>query len=179
MTKSSGRSLSRRELFGVFRTAAAPEPTPPVSPVEEPPRSGFSLDAFYAGRQADAALAPFAVKPAATPIATTRVGLGRTVGWSSRELETTGEAIGAFDVAPGVAQPVAPAMVPRVLPKRCLATTSFCSVCVERCPVEGAIVVELGRPRVDAARCDGCGRCIAACPAPILAFELVSRDYPP
>ena len=41
--------------------------------------------------------------------------------------------------------------------------------------VEGAIVVTAGRPHVVSSRCDGCGNCVAACPAPILAFELRAR----
>ncbi|MBZ0237287.1 MAG: 4Fe-4S binding protein, partial [Deltaproteobacteria bacterium] len=65
--------------------------------------------------------------------------------------------------------------VPRVLESACLATRSFCSVCVERCPRPGAIVVAHGRPRVVPEACDGCGRCVAACPAPVLAFTLVAR----
>ncbi|MCY1022779.1 4Fe-4S dicluster domain-containing protein [Pyxidicoccus sp. MSG2] len=67
----------------------------------------------------------------------------------------------------------------RVRTQHCLAWQgSFCTTCVERCPVEGAIVVEAGRPRVVAANCDGCGTCVRACPAPINAFELLPAGTP-
>jgi ferredoxin len=62
----------------------------------------------------------------------------------------------------------------RVRPQACLAWQgSFCSTCSERCPVEGAIESELGRPRVVESRCDGCGLCVRMCPAPINAFEFL------
>ncbi len=42
----------------------------------------------------------------------------------------------------------------------CLAfQNSFCSTCVERCPVPGAISVERGLPRIDPAICTGCRIC--------------------
>ncbi|MHC4910070.1 MAG: 4Fe-4S dicluster domain-containing protein [Planctomycetota bacterium] len=42
-----------------------------------------------------------------------------------------------------------------------------CTLCVEQCPVEGAIVVDgRGRPTVDATTCVGCGVCQYVCPAP-------------
>jgi Pyruvate/2-oxoacid:ferredoxin oxidoreductase delta subunit len=54
-----------------------------------------------------------------------------------------------------------------ILESHCLAhQRSFCSVCVERCPERGAVVVTLGKPRIDPARCTGCGLCADACPAP-------------
>ncbi len=54
-----------------------------------------------------------------------------------------------------------------ILESNCLAhQKSFCSVCVERCPEQGAVVVTLGKPRIDPARCTGCGLCADACPAP-------------
>lgn len=43
---------------------------------------------------------------------------------------------------------------------------SSCSVCVERCPVPGALRLERGRPVIDASRCTGCGVCQHVCPAP-------------
>jgi ferredoxin len=178
-------TISRRDLFRVFRSpdqavsaedastaeAARAMPAEPA-PVVPAVTSEFSLEAFYAAR-APAELPAFtvAVPEHATP--TTRIGLGRTTGLDRADASagaTSGGARGAG------ATPIAPTLVPRVLPHRCLATTSFCSVCVERCPIEGAIVVTLGRPQVEAHRCDGCGKCIAACPAPILAFELRARD---
>lgn len=66
-------------------------------------------------------------------------------------------------------------MVPAVVSARCLASRSFCTVCVERCPAPGAIALRVGQPVIDPARCDGCGQCLAACPAPVLALTLVPR----
>ncbi len=68
--------------------------------------------------------------------------------------------------------------VPRVLASACLAYIgSFCSICKERCPSPGAIVVdEQGRPRVDAIQCTRCGVCIGVCPAPINGFELIEQN---
>ncbi len=44
-----------------------------------------------------------------------------------------------------------------------------CTVCADRCPVEGAITLDdRGRPHVDEVLCDGCGLCEMVCPAPSL-----------
>jgi len=70
-------------------------------------------------------------------------------------------------------------MTVRVRPQLCLAWQgSFCSTCSERCPVEDAIVVELGRPRVVEERCNGCGLCVQVCPAPLNALEFLSPTQP-
>jgi len=59
--------------------------------------------------------------------------------------------------------------------RRCLAYRSlFCSTCVERCPVEGAIVVEQGIPQIVASVCTGCGDCHAVCPAPENAVLMIA-----
>lgn len=172
-------TMSRRELFTWFRrpvdepavvepAVAQPVRTPdgnePSSPDGRAPGTtdgAFSLDAFYAQREADRTIPAFAIRATAAA-ETSRVGVGP---------------VDAASATPATAEvtTIAPDLVPAVLEHRCLATRSFCSVCVERCPVAGAIVVELGRPRVDPARCDGCGRCVLACPAPVLAFELAPR----
>ncbi|MBN1205953.1 MAG: 4Fe-4S binding protein [Myxococcaceae bacterium] len=66
-----------------------------------------------------------------------------------------------------------------VRPQLCLAWQgSFCSTCAERCPVEGAIALDAGRPRVVAERCNGCGVCVRVCPAPLNAFELRPAGSP-
>jgi ferredoxin-type protein NapG len=56
----------------------------------------------------------------------------------------------------------------------CLAYNhSFCSVCVERCPQEGAIEVDQGKPRIVAQNCTGCGTCHSVCPAPANAIMIM------
>ena len=64
----------------------------------------------------------------------------------------------------------------------CLAhQKGVCSTCVERCPVEGAILVESGRPTVDQERCSGCGVCQYVCPAPenaVLLMPMFARPAP-
>jgi Na+-translocating ferredoxin:NAD+ oxidoreductase RNF subunit RnfB len=57
----------------------------------------------------------------------------------------------------------------------CLAYTSFCTVCSERCPVPGAIRVEKGIPVVVAETCTGCGVCHEVCPAPRNAVLVLPR----
>lgn len=56
----------------------------------------------------------------------------------------------------------------------CLAHTgSFCTVCSERCPVENAIEVRAGKPRIREDVCTGCGVCAAVCPAPVNAIVVM------
>lgn len=165
-------TVNRRDLLRFWRrpdddddnaAAAADAATPTgAPPADAPPAApGFSLDAFYARRDpAPRELPVFAVR-AAPEIATTRTGVGRL------------DRVDAAGVAP--ATPLPAGTAPRVLRHACLALTSFCAVCVERCPVPGAIVVEAGWPRVVADRCDGCGTCVAVCPAPILALAIEPR----
>lgn len=67
-----------------------------------------------------------------------------------------------------------------ILDRFCLAWQgSFCSVCVERCPVPGAILTERGRPRIDPDVCTGCQICQEVCPAPKNAIFLVARKPRP
>ena len=60
---------------------------------------------------------------------------------------------------------------PRVDAGGCLARTG-CGVCVERCPIPGAMTFGAALaaagpvPVIDAAACDRCGRCVEVCPAP-------------
>lgn len=56
---------------------------------------------------------------------------------------------------------------------------SFCSVCAEHCPVEGAIEVRGGRPTIDARACIGCGVCQHVCPAPENAVLLTPEAARP
>lgn len=89
--------------------------------------------------------------------------------------------------APGTPPAVAPApadpghAVPRtaiIQGRFCIALTSFCSVCVERCPVAGAIRSERGLPMVQPDLCTGCGICHEVCPAPRKAVLLMPRRQP-
>jgi len=57
--------------------------------------------------------------------------------------------------------------------RHCLALTSFCAACVERCPVAGAMAVQDGMPQVVADVCTGCGICQQVCPAPTNAVLLL------
>jgi MinD superfamily P-loop ATPase len=66
------------------------------------------------------------------------------------------------------------------LDRFCLAYQgSFCSVCFERCPELGAIVVTQGKPRVNPDLCTGCRICHDVCPAPKNAVFLVARKPRP
>jgi ferredoxin len=70
----------------------------------------------------------------------------------------------------------ASARVARVSPLTCVAFRGVsCASCVERCPLDGALRVDYGRPVVDANVCDGCGECVPACPAPGPAIAVVER----
>lgn len=54
-----------------------------------------------------------------------------------------------------------------------------CSTCREKCPVPGAVVIDLGKPTIDATLCTGCGDCVAVCPASILAIRFVPQKPAP
>jgi len=119
--------------------------------VDKPEKpAGFSLSDFYAKRKANDTIPHFRVHGADVPraVKSTNIGLG--------EPEPEG--------------------VMRIFPDACLGYTSFCSVCSERCPVEGAIVIEAGRPRIVESACDGCGECLRVCPAPKKALRFVKRE---
>ncbi len=61
----------------------------------------------------------------------------------------------------------------------CLAYTSFCTVCSERCPVPGAMKVDKGMPMVVTDFCTGCGVCHDVCPAPTNAVLVLPRRRTP
>ena len=62
----------------------------------------------------------------------------------------------------------------RVTQHLCLAHHgTTCTVCSERCPVDGAISVANGRPIIDEQVCTGCGVCRHVCPAPENAILLM------
>lgn len=162
--------LSRRALLGLLRRPQAPEAPAAkgqvavAAPAATPPPA-FSLESFYANR-------------ARSGEATLD---GRLAVPQQRQDDKT-EALPARDVAP---RPGTPTTTPalgatvRVRTHLCLAWQgSFCSTCVEQCPVEDAIVLEMGRPRVVPERCNGCGTCVRVCPAPLNAFELRPAEAP-
>jgi ferredoxin-type protein NapG len=56
----------------------------------------------------------------------------------------------------------------------CLAhNRTICTVCEERCPVDGAIELHRGRPRIIDENCTGCGVCHSVCPAPVNAIMIM------
>jgi len=61
----------------------------------------------------------------------------------------------------------------------CLAYTSFCTVCSERCPVPGAMQVEKGIPMIVSDICTGCGVCHDVCPTPTNAVLVIPRRRNP
>lgn len=61
----------------------------------------------------------------------------------------------------------------QINPARCLAHAgSFCTVCSEHCPAEGAVQIHDHRPTIDPAHCTGCAECYRVCPAPVIAIVL-------
>lgn len=83
------------------------------------------------------------------------------------------------DVAPPPSPDDTP-LLALILDRFCLAHQgSFCSVCYERCPVPGAIITEMGKPRVNPEFCIGCRICHDVCPAPKNAVFLVPRTPRP
>jgi ferredoxin-type protein NapF len=54
-----------------------------------------------------------------------------------------------------------------------------CTVCSERCPVAGAIVVTNGKPKIQEELCTGCGVCRYVCPAPENAVLLMPALFRP
>ncbi|MCH5375577.1 MAG: 4Fe-4S dicluster domain-containing protein, partial [Planctomycetes bacterium] len=71
----------------------------------------------------------------------------------------------------------------KVTEQLCLAYQgTTCTVCSERCPVDGAIALSRGKPTIDEATCVGCGVCRFVCPAPenaILLMPAFLRPPPP
>jgi ferredoxin-type protein NapG len=82
----------------------------------------------------------------------------------------------------GALRPEAPAALgtARVAPLDCLNRLSnTCSVCVERCPVPGAIDFVGDVPDVNERLCTGCGICQHVCPAPQNAILLLPNTGRP
>jgi len=154
---SSPERLSRRSLLGLLRRAApeaeprpAPRPPPAAKAV---PTERFSLESFYRERAA-------------------------ATGGGAQGLPSAVHRQG-LEFLPATRVGVPELATVRVRESTCLAWQgSFCTVCSEHCPVRGALLLELGRPRVDPAVCTGCGACIQACPAPINGLMFAPRPAP-
>lgn len=72
-----------------------------------------------------------------------------------------------------------PDSVARVLGFACIGgSPSFCSACVEHCPVPGALEPTGRAPRVNPDVCTGCGVCEQVCPAPEKAIHVLPRIGP-
>lgn len=71
----------------------------------------------------------------------------------------------------------------RIDMQTCLAyQNSFCTVCSEQCPVQGAIELTNGKPRIVEQKCTGCGICQHVCPAPqnaVMLMPLRERPFAP
>ena len=88
----------------------------------------------------------------------------------------------AVQTASGEAVPTTVEATPKIAViqgRFCLAYTSFCTVCSERCPVPGAMKVENGIPMVVVDACTGCGVCHEVCPAPTNAVLMLPRQRAP
>lgn len=82
----------------------------------------------------------------------------------------------------GALRPEAPAALgsARVQPLDCLnRLSSTCSVCVERCPVPGAMAFAGDVPAVNEALCTGCGVCQHVCPSPRNAILMLPNPERP
>ena len=65
-------------------------------------------------------------------------------------------------------------MVAVIMGRHCLAyQNSFCSTCLERCPIPAAISRVEGLPRVNPDACTGCGICVDLCPAATPAIRIL------
>lgn len=62
--------------------------------------------------------------------------------------------------------------------RHCIALTTYCSLCVERCPEPGAIDSRELLPMIVPDLCTGCGICHQVCPAPTNAVLILPRQRP-
>lgn len=76
---------------------------------------------------------------------------------------------------PSTAEALPADVVAVIQGRQCIALTSFCAVCMERCPVPGALQLTNGLPSVVPDACTGCGICHEVCPAPTNAVLMLPR----
>ena len=111
-----------------------------------------------------------------------RRGLFSFLGRSLRQTAETGKSSadsGVRTLASGQPAGAPKDRVAVIQGRFCLAYTSFCTVCAERCPVPGAMKVEKGVPMVVPEACTGCGVCHGVCPAPTNAVLVIPRRRTP
>lgn len=112
--------------------------------------------------------------PSSPPLTRRDLIAGRLLGGLRRALAPSAPHVPAAPSGPAVA------LVAHILPRQCLAWRKLdCVVCLERCPVQGAIALRDGKPYVVADHCTGCGDCRAVCPAPSNAIMLLPRPGTP
>lgn len=169
--------MGRRDLFRLWRRRPSEETQPGSEPATTAPvpqaLPAFSLGSFYSGRAGHSEAAFPSFSPNIDAFAR-----GAEAGCTARgtpELAAPTAPPPPWATRPTRSQRLAAHLVPLVRKDTCLAYRSVCSVCVERCPEEGAITLLDGRPLVVPERCTGCGACVGACPAPINGFSVVAR----
>jgi Pyruvate/2-oxoacid:ferredoxin oxidoreductase delta subunit len=184
---SDDAKLTRRQILSFWRREpTATTPVEPRAPSRERAGSGrtegaFSIDAFYENRS-QAGISPstiptFRLRSGLAPVATTPVGTPELGTPAFVDAAMTPPEATRFGVEPSARAFVGRLSIQR---GRCLAWQgSFCTICSERCPEPGAIRLEGGRPVVNDARCTHCGICVAVCPAPINAFEIIATGGEP
>ena len=164
-----------RDAAAASGRSRAAETMTTLPPVPDAGRRRFLATWF--GRSSPGETASAAVSPG---IPRTR---GAEVGASSTRPVTQVPPLGSRLPVPPLPPPGTPAALDRVAivqGRHCLAyQRSFCSTCLERCPVPHAIIRRDGLPMVNATACTGCGLCQEACPAPTNAILLLPRRKSP
>jgi ferredoxin-type protein NapG len=176
-TQSEPKTLHGIAIEPVAPTSLGSVRRAPTIPVFRPP-GAVAEDQFLAGctrcNDCAAACPHDAIRPA-------RARLGAIAGTPTIEPDTAAcmmcedfPCIQACD--PGVLTDAIPPVMgtAKVTEQLCLAYQgTTCTVCSERCPVDGAIELLQGKPTIDEATCVGCGVCRFVCPAPENAILLM------
>lgn len=169
------------ELKDLADDSLEPPPPPPVVPIMHRPPGACEELAFVAQcTRCDACLrdcpvdaivhapANFA-KAAGTP--TIRPNVAPCVMCEDTPCITACQSEGS-----GVLSPLLPLTmgVARVMKASCINFLGDpCSVCIDECPVPGAIDMHADAPRVHAEACTGCGVCANKCPATPRALAII------